>query len=46
MRLSVSVYDYSSHAYMPDLLAQAYIQLTNDSLKSFWEGQDLLLVKR
>ena len=34
-RLSVSVYDYSSHAYMPDLLEQAYIQLTKDSLKSF-----------
>lgn len=34
-RLSVSVYDYSSRAYMPELLEQAYIQLTNDSLKSF-----------
>ena len=33
-RLSVSVYDYS-HVYWPDLLEQAYIQLTNDSLKSF-----------
>lgn len=33
-RLSVSVYDYS-YAYPPDLLEQAYIQLTNDSLKSF-----------
>ncbi|QAY18144.1 hypothetical protein [Thermus phage TSP4] len=33
-RLSVSVYDYS-YGYSPDLLAQAYIRLTNDSLRSF-----------
>lgn len=33
-QLSVSVYDLS-YTYLPELLARASIQLTNDSLKSF-----------